>query len=138
LSKEGEKSVLSIRNAAALTHVLDGPIDPKLKLQLQRRYYQLAEYDLADIAYFLIVRPGDAEADIIRELGFSPLMNLVEEVRFPSPDFEPSWECIEDHGGWFELTYILSDDGFGYVLLVQDAEGVDPDLLALCRQYASM
>jgi hypothetical protein len=127
--------LLIIRNATAMTDVLDAA-DPDLKLLLQRRRDQLAEYDLADIAHFLIVRPGDVEADIIRELGFSPLMNLVEEVRFPSPDFEPSWECIEDHGGWFELTYILSDDGFGYVLFVQDADGVDPGLLALCRQYS--
>jgi len=45
--------MLAIRNAAAMTHVLDGPIDPKLKLLLQRRCDQLAEYDLAEIAHFL-------------------------------------------------------------------------------------
>jgi len=130
--------VLSIRNAVAMTHALDGPIDPKLKLLLQRRCDQFADHDLGDIAHFLIVRPRDREADIIKELGFSPLVNLIDQVRFPSPEFEPSWEWIEDHDGWFELTYILSDDGFGYVLFIQDAEGVDPSLLALCRQYASI
>jgi len=130
--------MLSIRDADAMTHVLDGPLDPTLKRLLHQRCDQIADYDLGDIAHFLIIRPGDMEADIIKELGFSPLANLVDQIRFPSPEFEPSWEWIEDHGGWFELTYILSDDGFGYVLFIQDTKSVDPSLLALCRQYASI
>jgi hypothetical protein len=48
----------------------------------------------------------------------------------------PSTEWIADHGSWFEAVYILSDDGFGVVLFVQNDEGVDPELLAMCREYA--
>jgi len=40
-------------------------------------------------------------------------------------------------GGVCEAPIILSDDGFGIVLIVPDIEGVDPELLDLLRRDAS-
>lgn len=131
--------MLAIRSSAAMAHVLAGPLDPLLNQLLQQRRAQLEAYDgydLGELAHFLIVQPGDRLNAIEGELGFSLLANFIDGARFPDPAFTPSWEWIEDHGGWFELTFILSDDGFGWSLLIQDAEGVEPGLLDLCRQYA--
>lgn len=131
--------MLVIRSSSAMTHVLAGLLDPLLSQLLQQRRAQLEAcegYDLGELAHFLIVQPGDRLIAIETELGFSPLANFIDGVRFPDPAFAPSWEWIADHGGWFELTFILSDDGFGWSLFVQDADGVEPCLLALCRQYA--
>lgn len=91
--------------------------------------------DLLYLAPILIIGPGDTEQDIIREIGFSPLLNRVDGARFPSADFTPSWEYILHHEGWHELAYVTGDDGSGVILFIKDAEGTDPTLLALCRQY---
>jgi hypothetical protein len=40
---------------------------------------------------------------------------------------------LKDHIGWFELVFVIGNDGFAYVLFVQDTDGVEPNLLTLCR-----
>lgn len=131
--------MLSIRNTAAMAHALDMPIDTDLKCLLRRRVDQLSEhdgYDLSQLAHFVVVQAGDCLCCVEAELGFSPLANFVDDARYNEPGFTPSFEWIEDHSGWFELVFVLSDDGFGVVLLVEESEGVDPELLALCREYS--
>lgn len=91
--------------------------------------------DLLYLASILIIGPGDTEQDITQEIGFSPLVNRVDGERFPSADFTPSWEYITHHQGWHELVYVTGDDGSGVILFIEDAEGTDSTLLALCRNY---
>jgi hypothetical protein len=129
--------MFSIRSSVTMADALDSPLDPKLKCLLRERRDQLAEYELSDVASFLIVQVGDGIDAIEAELGLPIMTNVVDGARYGDPDFEPSWEYIVDHGGWFEAVYILSDDGFGHVLLIEDCDGVDADLLALCREYCS-
>jgi hypothetical protein len=114
-------------------------IDTGLRSILDERLRQLAEFDfkLEDLARFLIVEPGDALHAVEAEAGFPIAINFVDGVAFGSPDFVPSWEWIKDHGKWFEFVFILSDDGFGNVVLVPNAAGVDARILQLCRQYAA-
>ncbi|MFC3714318.1 hypothetical protein ACFOMD_17245 [Sphingoaurantiacus capsulatus] len=118
---------------------MDLPLATELKCLLRRRGSQIGEhegYDLGELAHFLIVQAGDDLAYAEATLGFSPLANLVDGARYRESDFTPSWECIEEYGGWFELTFVLSDDGYGAVLFVEEAEDVDPELLSLCREYS--
>jgi len=42
----------------------------------------------------------------------------------PSPD--------GSRPGWFEVEFILSDNGFGCALFIEDGEGADPTLLSAC------
>lgn len=128
--------MLTITNSADMARVLSTMTDTTLKRILSDRVEQLAEYDdydLGELAHFLIVQPGDTLEAIEAAIGFSPLTNLVDGVRYPSPDFVPSWETVTDHGGWFEAVFILSDDGFGWVLLVPDDPAVPLSLLQLCQ-----
>ena len=99
-----------IKSSAEMAAFLAQPIDPKLHRVLSQKVEQLAEYDgydLGELAYFLIVQPGDTVEAIEAAISFSPTMRGAE--------------AVTDHGGWVEAVFVLSDDGFGWVLLVPDA-----------------
>jgi len=72
---------------------------------------------LMDLAVIYIIQPGDT------------LQALESARRRPFAD----WEFITDHGGWYEAVIIISDDGFGHVVLVPDRDDIDPMLRAMCR-----
>lgn len=119
--------MLTITNSAEMATALSTITDTTLKRILTDRVEQLSEYDgydLGELAHFLIVQRADTLDAIEGALGFSPLTNLVE--------------LITDHGGWFEAVFILSDDGFGWVLLVPDDPAAPPDLLVLCRDASEV
>ena len=130
--------MLMIKGEADLARALASSIDDELKSLLALRRDQLlhdTDYKLEELAHFVVVQPGDPLDAVETALGFPVTVNLVDGARFGDPDYEPSFEWVEQHGGWWELAYVLSDDGFGHVLLIPDHEGVDPTLLALCREY---
>ena len=133
--------MITIYNGADMARALAGPIDPDLEAILLDRLELLAEFlndwDLGDIAHFIIVEPGDNMDVIERKLGISPFENIVDGVRYPDPAFEPSWEFCIMRKGYFEITYALSDSGQGLVLVVPDQEGVVPELLAMLKAYAN-
>lgn len=113
--------MLTITNSAEMARVLSTMTDTTLKRILTDRVEQLSEYDgydLGELAHFLIVQPGDTLDAIEAALGFSPITNLCE--------------VVTNHGGWFEAVFILSDDGFGWVLLVPDDPAAPPDIWELC------
>jgi hypothetical protein len=89
------------------------------------------------LARFHLVEPGDTLADIEGALGFSPLENFVDGNRYPEPGFVPSWEWVEDHGGWLEVVFILSDDGPAEVLLVPASEATQP-IANAARAFSGM
>ena len=112
------------------------PINSCLKRLLLERRDQLGG-DIKDKARFVIVQPGDSIQALEAELGWSVFQNPGDGTRFDDPDFTPGWEWIEDHGHTFELVFIMTDDGFAHVVLVQNAQGVDPELLRLCGLYVT-
>jgi hypothetical protein len=128
--------MITITDTLQLTG-LSPPLDRLFGPLLKQRAEQLTDgtgSQLCSFARFFIVEFGDHPEAIEAELGFPVLTNLIDGTRYGDADFTPSWEWIEDHGGWFELVFILTDDGFAQVLFVEDREGVDADLLAACRQ----
>ena len=132
--------MISIFDSADMAKLMSGPIDPDLKAILLSRLALLVEFsdwDLADLAHFIIVEPGDDIEAIERELGINPLVNIVDDARFPDPAFEPSFEFCISRNGYFDLTFALCDSGLGVVLLVPDQDGIEPILLELCRVYAT-
>ena len=95
--------------------------DPELQTLISNRIDELAEFGPIDeLAHFLIVEPQDDLDAIDAHLGFSVLERPVD--------------VIERHARWFELTYVLRDDGFGVVVFVP-MEGSSKPLLDLCRQH---
>ena len=130
--------MITIYDSADMAQILSGPIDPDLKAILLERLELLAdfsEWDLADLAHFIIVEPGDCIDAIEMELGISPFVNLVDGARYPDPRFEPNWEtCLYRHSH-YSLTFALSDSGLGLCLLVPDRKDIEPQLLELCRVF---
>lgn len=132
--------MISIRDSQTMEFALSCPLDPFLKQLLLKRLDMLSEFsefDLSELAQFIIVEPGDTIDAIEAALNFSPWVNFVDGVRYPDSMFEPSWEWLIAHGCWFELMYALSDSGFGIVLLVPNRPDVEPSLLGLLNAFAT-
>jgi hypothetical protein len=133
--------MLSLFTRAAVEAAIQNTsLDPNLRSLLSTRSTQLEDdtepdIELGDLAHFHAVEVGDGMIAVKAALGFAVDINLVDGVAFGHPDFVPSWEWIEHHVGYFELAFVLSDDGFGHILIVPDQRGVDPRLLALCRSH---
>ncbi|SFR84739.1 hypothetical protein [Sphingomonas jatrophae] len=124
--------MIRIYNAADRVRVLTLDFDPRLRDLLESRFTALA--DLLDWTEFVIVEPGDTEADIVREVGFSPLVEPIDGVRFGEEGFQPFWDHFVDHGGWFELS-VSFGSSFAYVLLISAEQPAWPELYQLCRSY---
>ena len=132
--------MITLRTAAAVKSTIALMADNRLRALLTERVEQLTNawegIDLSDLTHCLIIQAGDTAADAEIDLGWSLLENMVDGARYGQPAFSPSCEWIEDHGSWFEAVFIISDDGFGICLLVQDHPDTDCELLSMCREYA--
>lgn len=106
---------------------IDAIADPELRQLIQQSADQLlgqfepSEYSLQELGFFIVVEPGDTINELDEQLGRSIL------------DTTP--EIVLEHPGWYQLVFIISDDGFGAEVFVPKS-GADPGLIALCRMYA--
>ena len=75
---------------------------------------------LIDLAWLFIIQPGDNAADLatVRQRPFE------------------CWEFIERSFGHFLATIVLSDEGFGHIIVVPDQPEIDATLLTICRNHA--
>jgi hypothetical protein len=124
-----------------MEHAANTYPDRELRCLMSLRMQQLStNYPrdrLHEIVHFLIVEPGDSEREIAAELQFSLLHNISDGSRFGSDeDFQPSFEWAACHGAFFELVFILTDDGFGTIVFVANDPGIDGDVHALCLEFA--
>ena len=94
--------MLIIQNRSQLPLITDPDI---LKLVNLR----LTQLDSTLPTPMIIVEPGDSLSSIEKEIGFPILTNLFDDISYPDPDFVPSCEALEDHGGCYEMLFILGD-----------------------------
>lgn len=88
---------------------------------LGQRMKELAAYgepDLSTLVKIVVLAPGDTPEQVDAELGLSLL--------------DRPCELIESHSEWFELTLVLSDDGYGVVLYVPKHPKTHHQLQAYC------
>ena len=106
---------------ATMAQAMTLDLEPRLRALLAERIAGLkTEYgDLTDCTEFLIVEPGDTEADVVRHVGFSPLVDPIDGHRWPDARFQPGWDYLADRGGWFELIVTFGST-FAYILLIAD------------------
>ena len=112
--------------------------DPALRHLIETTIAALSEdepFDAAVLGYFLIIEPGDTMAELDAQMGFSILTNRCTGIRFDAPGYTQHFEVLDEHAGYFELVFILSDDGYGIEVYVPK-RGAAPELLALCERYA--
>lgn len=120
--------MLYIRTAEAMARALDTPLEPELHAILNEHRDLLTAYDgfrFDELAEILIVERGDTLAEAEETYG----RRLVKNDAFAMMA-----ELALRHSLWIEVVFILSDDGFGLVLLVETGESADPSILSACNQ----
>jgi hypothetical protein len=122
------KPMLILKSPSSIDFITDHDILKLVKL----RHDQLGD-EMFDSVF--IIEAGDTVEDIEQEIGFSLLTNLFDDVRYPDPDFVPCFEVLEDHGGCYEMLFILSDGDDAIEIFIPKT-GVDPLLLSMCSQFA--
>lgn len=129
--------MITIYDRAAMARVLTLDIDPQLRRLLERRFAALITPwgDLTDWTEWIILEPGDEESDIVREVGFSPLVEPVDGARFGTKGFCPFWDHLDHEDGHFVMIQSFGST-FAYVLIAPDTDSIFPELLTLCRQYS--
>ena len=119
--------MLKILTMPQLNLVTDADIQDLLRLRFDQLDMNLSMF---------IVEPGDSIEDIEEEIGFCILTNLFDDARYPDPDFVPSCEALEDHGGCYEMLFLFSDGDDDAIEIFIPKAGVDPLLLAMCSKFA--
>lgn len=109
--------------------LIDRDLDPQLRALIGLRAWQLdvdRDRPLSDVVQFVVVQPGDTSEVIHEAVGFPITWDQAEQ---------PSFEWMEDHGSWFELAYVLTDD-FGMLVFVADDPGTNYVLRFNCLAMA--
>lgn len=129
--------MLSIYDGATALMALDQPLDPVLRNIINDRLTDAAAIGLADQTHIIVIQVGDTEAMVVREIGWSPLIDPMSEARYGEPDFQPYWAWFQDLGGWYELLHTVGNSGFAYIFLIEQAAGTVPELLDMCREFGT-
>ncbi len=113
--------------------------DPDIRQLIEQRFAEITgdePFDPDIHGQFIIVEPGDSVAALEKEVGIPILRNLFDDVPYGDPDFTPCFEVLEEHQACFEMVFIMGDGDGGTVIIIPKTEGINPDLLAMCAQYA--
>lgn len=112
--------------------------NPAIRGVVQQRINDLGGegFDTDALGYILVVEPGDTIKAIHAQVGFNILHNRFTGVRYDHPGFTGSFEFIEEFPACYDLVFVLDDSGFGIEMFVPKEEGIDADLIAMCRMYA--
>ena len=93
-------------------------------------------FDSNELGYFLVVESSDTLEALSAQLGFDMLRNRFTGISFNATGFTPSFEFIEELPACYDIVFVLDDTGIGVEIFVPKEEGIDPDLIAMCRMYA--
>ena len=120
--------MLKIHNRFQLNTIIDPDIHKLVNLRL-------TQLDTTLPSPMIIMQTGDSLSDIEKEIGFPILTNLFDDISYPDPDFMPSCEALEDHGGCYEMLFILGDGDEAVEIFIPKT-GIDPLLLSMCALFA--
>ncbi|WP_219064083.1 hypothetical protein [Pseudomonas sp. UMAB-08] len=90
-------------------------------------------YELGQLVQFIVMAGSDTVIELEAALGFSVRVNRFSGCRYGDADFLPFWEVIEAHRYWYEVVYVLGDDGFGIVIFVP--KDADAELIEMLQHY---
>lgn len=124
--------MIDMPDLEAMLAALRAPLAQDLHELIASRLQDAVACGLADLTHMLVIQPGDTETQIIDAIGFSPLVSRMDGIRL-----QPDWDYIERHPRSWELIFTVGDSGFAFLVFVERAEGVIPDLLALCDAGAN-
>jgi hypothetical protein len=129
--------MLVLRSPDDASRITDAPI----RQLVETRFRQLAEddgtFDSERCGFMVVVEPGDPVDELEHVTGVDVLADVFGESRFGDPGFAPAAEAITEHEVCFEIVFVFNDDAYGLAVFVPKVEGAAPQLLAMCRQFAS-
>jgi hypothetical protein len=120
--------MLIIQNPSQLPLIIDPDILKLVTLRLSQLGSPLP-------TPIIIMEPGDSLTNIEKEIGFPILTNLCDDISYPDPDFMPFCEALEDHGGCYEMLFILGDGEEAIEIFIPKS-GIDPELLSMCADFS--
>ena len=120
--------MLIIQNPSQLPLIIDPDILKLVTLRLSQLGSPLP-------TPIIIMEPGDSLTNIEKEIGFPILTNLCDDISYPDPDFMPFCEALEDHGGCYEILFILGDGEEAIEIFIPKS-GIDPELLSMCADFS--
>lgn len=85
---------------------------------------------------FAVVESGDEISTIEAAVGFTILTSFFDGIRYGQDGFTPCFEWVAEHPTCYEMPFVLSDDGYGVVIIIPKMSGIDAGLLKLCAEYA--
>lgn len=94
------------RETVSLQQAVTTETDTQIQGLIAKRLQDLADYEepLSELVHILVIEPSDALTEVDAELGFSLSAR--------------PWDLLETHPGWHEITVVVSDDGWGWVIYV--------------------
>ena len=112
--------------------------NPAIRELVQQRINDLGgeSFDSNELGYFLVVESSDTLEALSAQLDFDILRNRFTGIRFNATGFTPSFEFIEEFPACYDMVFVLDDTGIGVEIFVPKEEGIDSDLIAMCRMYA--
>jgi hypothetical protein len=123
--------MLSLTDREAVTAALTDPtLDPTLRALIGLRVWQVdtdRRRPLGEVLQIVVVQPGDPSELIHEAVGFPITWDQAEQ---------PGFEWLNDHGAYFELAYVLTDD-FGMLVFVADHPDTNHTLHFNCHGYAN-
>ncbi|PZO08306.1 MAG: hypothetical protein DCF29_02225 [Alphaproteobacteria bacterium] len=124
------QTMLSLNDRDAVTAALTNlSLDPALRALIGLRVWQVdtdRRRPLGETLQIVVVQPSDPPEAIHDAVGFPICHDQAEQ---------PGWEWFNDHGSWFELAYVLTDD-FGMLVFVADHPETNPSLRFNCLGVA--
>ncbi len=106
---------------------------------LRERFTAMSDgevYDPEEHGFIVIAEPDDAASTLEAETGYPILTDWFHDSRYGEEDFSPAFEWLEEHPFCYELCFIPNDSGFVMLLIVPKMEGIDAQLLNMCKDNA--
>ena len=129
-----------LRDEEDFACALDSWPDQELVQLLRNRLAFYAEYEepLAGLFKLILIEPGDTLADLDGELNGAFLINHYSGRRYGDLGFKPAFEVLEVYPGFYAMLLCEGDGGFGIEVIVPKSTDIDPRLLSLCAQHATL
>ncbi|HEY8098589.1 MAG TPA: hypothetical protein VIE65_21190 [Methylobacter sp.] len=127
--------------AAVYEGFISAVIITSLSALLQHRFTDLGAdviYDPDEHGYIVLVEPGDDVKALETETGCPILSDWFGDSRYGDEDYAPACEWLEEHPLCYEMGFILNDSGTAMLLIVPKLDGIDAELLSMCRENAQL
>lgn len=126
------------RDNTSFSHLKELTPEEELNFLMKKRLVSIKDiegYEVSELLHMVIVDAGDTADDLERHLGFTIMHNRWNGCAHDAESFTPSWDAFDAHIHWYELTFVLSDEGFGIVVFLPKCNS--DELIALCDRYAN-